>query len=120
MASTERRRAVRAPAKLAMQVKLEGIDLAHAETVNVSANGVYFSSKSHIPTLTRLRITLLLPSDNPKSPDRKVVCDGVVVRTEPDKPRSNQESYDIACYFTSISPRDQDLLEAYILRQLTF
>jgi hypothetical protein len=105
-----------------MQVKLEGVDLAHAESINVSANGVYFSSTSHIPLLTRLRITLLLPdaSGNPKPADRKVVCDGVVVRTEPDAPRPGQEYYDVACYFTSISPRDQELLEAYILAQLAF
>lgn len=122
MTSTERRRAVRAEARLAMQVRLEGRDLSHAESVNVSANGVYFSSTSHIPLLSKLRITLLLPdpSSKPKSADREVVCDGIVVRTEPEAPRPGQKHYEIACYFTSISPRDQDLLEAYILGQLAF
>ena len=49
MATQERRRAVRAPARLAMQVKLSSGDHANVETINVSANGVYFTSDKHIP-----------------------------------------------------------------------
>jgi c-di-GMP-binding flagellar brake protein YcgR len=122
MTDNERRRAVRAPAKLAMEIKLGGHDQARAETINVSANGVYFLSKTHIPPLTRLQITLMLPQrgDGPKSVHREVVCDGVVVRTDPDTPHPDQKQYEIACYFTSISGADQDQLESYILKQLAF
>lgn len=105
-----------------MEIKLGSDDAARAETINVSANGVYFWSKKHIPLLTRLRITLMLP-ESPGAPDRalrEVICDGVVVRTEPETPRSDAGRYEIACYFTSISSKDQGQLESYILNLLAF
>jgi hypothetical protein len=122
MTTKERRRAVRAPAKLAMEVKLGGEDAAHAETINVSANGVYFWSRTHIPPLTRLQITLMLPesADTPDGALQEVICDGVVVRAEPETPRSDVHRYEIACYFTSISTKDQSRLESYILNLLAF
>jgi hypothetical protein len=105
-----------------MEIKLGGGDHARAESINVSANGVYFSSKSHIPALTRLQITLLLPEsgDDANSALREVTCDGVVVRTDPEDARPDQDRYEVACYFTSISAKDKDHLEAYILNQLAF
>ena len=45
--------------------------------------------------------------------------EGVVVRTEPEEARDGA-SYDVACYFTTISELDQQQLESYILRQLAF
>lgn len=117
MTKKERRGAVRTPAKLAMQIQLSGHDLAHTESINVSANGVYFSSPQFIPTLTRLAITLVLPGD--KGRRHEVVCEGVVVRTEPEAP-SDASSYQVACAFTSISRSDQERLESYILAQLAF
>ena len=122
MTVDDRRKAVRAPAKLAMEIKLGGEDQSRTETINVSANGVYFMSKAHIPALTRLQITLMLPgpSDGPKSAHREVVCDGVVVRVDPETPQADQDQYEIACYFTSITRADQEDLESYILNQLAF
>lgn len=119
MTSQERRHAVRAPAKLAMEIKL-GSDMAAAETINVSANGVYFSSSTHIAPLTRVQVTLMLPDASGKGGTREVVCDGVVVRIEPEAPRAAAGDYEVACYFTSISERDREDLEAYILAQLAF
>lgn len=121
MTANERRRSTRAPARLAMEIKVSGSDHARAETINVSANGVYFLSRSHIPPLTKLQITLMLPGKGPRSSTpHEVTCDGVVVRIDPEAPQSGQDQYEIACYFTSISPQDQEHLEAYILNQLTF
>ena len=119
MNSQERRRAVRAPAKLAMEIKLGG-DMASAETINVSANGVYFSSSNHIAPLTRLQVTLMLPDAAGKGDTREVVCDGVVVRVDPETPQATPTDYEVACYFTSISERDREDLETYILAQLAF
>lgn len=121
MVKNERRRAVRAPARLAMEVQLARGDLARGETINVSANGVYFTSTVHIPVMTRLAITLALPEvDDPKRTASEVNCQGVVVRTEPEEPEPGRENYQVACYFTSISAEDKDNLEAYILGQLAF
>ena len=89
MTTNDRRRAVRAPAKLAMQIKFGGeVGTADAETINVSANGVYFSTSHHIAPLTKLQITLVLP-DSASGTPKEVLCDGVVVRSEPEPPRSS-------------------------------
>ena len=122
MKQDERRRAVRAPAKLAMEIKLSGESYGRLETTNVSANGVYFSSPGFIAPLTRLEITLLLPHDagSGSKAMREVACEGVVVRTEPEIEDSEHDCYDVACYFTAITERDREDLEAYILAQLPF
>ena len=79
MAKVERRGAVRVPARLAMEIAVAG-DTSRVESLNVSANGVYFMSSLYIPVLTKLRITLELPEDEGDR-TRGVACDGVVVRT---------------------------------------
>jgi hypothetical protein len=112
---------VRAPARLAMEIKLSGKDYARVESINVSANGVYFASSRPIPLLTKLAITLLLPNTSADDAEdaREVACEGVVVRAEPEK-AAGKGPYQIACYFTSISPDDRDDLETYILGQMAF
>lgn len=105
-----------------MEVKLSGRDFGRLETVNVSANGVYFTSPSYIAPLTRLEIVLLLPETigTPSGATREVSCAGVVVRTQPEAQRQDRPVYEIACFFTAISEADRAHLESYILSQLTF
>ncbi|HET6348621.1 MAG TPA: PilZ domain-containing protein [Candidatus Krumholzibacteria bacterium] len=117
MPHVERRGSARVPARLAMEIILGG-DRATAESLNVSANGVYFSSRAFIPLLTRLRVTLELPGEGGAT--SRVSCDGVVVRTEPEAPASSAREYQIACYFTEISDADRTRLESYILRHVPF
>lgn len=118
----ERRRAVRAPAQLAMEIKLSGSDYARVESINVSANGVYFSTPQYISPLTRLGITLVLPEGTDGDPEdgHEVFCEGVVVRVEPESPGGDGTQYEIACYFTAISEKDKGYLDSYILHQLAF
>ena len=120
MAQVDRRGAVRVPARLAMEIKIGAGDIARVETMNVSANGVYFVSDKHIPLLTKLRVTLVLPEGGESSRSHDVSCEGVVVRVEPEEPTPSGEEYSVACYFTSILDQDQEHLETYILRQVAF
>jgi hypothetical protein len=117
MTRVERRSAARFPARLAMEITL-GADRTRAESLNVSANGVYFSSRAFIPLLTRLRITLELPEGAGAS--SRVACDGVVVRTEPEAESAAVAEYEVACYFTDMSDTDRERLESYILRHVPF
>jgi hypothetical protein len=117
MANAERRAAARVNARLAMEITL-GNDRAHAESLNVSANGVYFASTTFIAPLTRLRITLELPGD--AGAKSRVACDGVVVRTEPEVEAPGGGEYEVACYFTEISEPDRSRLEKYILSHVPF
>jgi hypothetical protein len=122
MKRKERRSAVRVPAKLAMEIELAGRRSAQVETLNVSANGVYFSSSVYIPLMTRLEITLILPEDpeNLESPRRAVTCMGIVVRTDPEEEESSLDRYEVACFFTSVPEHDREYLESYILKQIPF
>jgi PilZ domain-containing protein len=117
MSTAERRGSTRVPARLSMEIILGG-DRAQAESLNVSANGVYFSSRAFIPLLTRLRVTLELPGD--AGATSRVSCDGVVVRTEPENETPSAREYQVACYFTAISESDRTRLESYILRHVPF
>jgi len=117
MTQVERRTATRVNARLAMEITL-GADRTRAESLNVSASGVYFSSPTFIPLLTRLRIMLELPDD--AGGRGEVAVDGVVVRTEPEAEEPGEAAYQVACYFTDISERDKARLEAYILRHVPF
>jgi hypothetical protein len=119
MAQVERRGAVRVPARLAMEITIAG-DTAQVESLNVSANGVYFLTPLYIPVLTKLRITLDLPGEGKSSRSRSVACDGVVVRTEPEAEEPGVDEYNVACYFTSISEGDKETLEKYILANMPF
>jgi hypothetical protein len=105
-----------------MEIKLSGRNYGQLETTNVSANGVYFTSPAYIAPLTRVEIVLLLPETIGGRPHakREVSCEGVVVRTEPESQQHHHSTYDIACFFTSISEADRADLESYILSQLTF
>ena len=121
MARVERRESVRISAKLAMEIRIGGADSAKVKSLNVSANGVYFSSTKYIPVLTKLDITLDLPHrDAGETAGGNVVCRGVVVRTEPEEESAEQKEYQIACYFTSIDEADKETLESYILKQVAF
>jgi len=121
MAQKDRRKAVRIPAKLAMEIRISDVDKTRVESINVSANGVYFTSDRYIPELTRLDITLDLPTFmEQKARGKSVVCSGVVVRVEPPQEQPGVDEYEIACYFTSIDPDDKETLESYILKQVAF
>jgi c-di-GMP-binding flagellar brake protein YcgR len=121
MAKVDRRKAVRIPAKLAMEIRISDVDTAKVESINVSANGVYFWSDTFIPELTKLDITLDLPTGkDEKARGKSVACTGVVVRTEPPEEQPGVDAYEIACYFTSIHNSDKETLESYILKQVAF
>lgn len=121
MARIERRSSVRVPARLAMEIKIGGADATEVSSLNVSANGVYFASSTYIPVLTKLDITLDLPTEG--GGDKRgdsVSCRGVVVRTQPEEEQPGLSEYEIACFFTSIDEADRETLESYILKQVSF
>jgi len=118
MARAERRGAVRVPARLAMEIQVGG-GAERVESLNVSANGVYFASSRYIAPLTRLRMVLDLPGARGRAA-ANVSVDGVVVRVDPEAESDGVTEYEVACYFTSISDRDRETLESYILKHVPF
>ena len=114
----ERRNAPRVIAKLAMQIAGVGEDSAvlTTESINLSAGGLQFQSKTALAPLTKVALTLLLPPFGRRLRRGRVVqCQGVVVRsTEIELPRQKRK-FELACCFTDISEQDRELVEQYVV-----
>jgi hypothetical protein len=85
------------------------------ETKNISRAGAYCKVKEIIPPLTKLAITLFVPSVQSKlNQDHKIKCEGVVVRTEPVVESGAIKFYNIAIFFNHIREHDAQIIEKYI------
>ena len=84
------------------------------ETKNISASGAYCSVDTEIPTMTKMRIILLIPlKRSTKKHVRRINCEGIVVRNQP--VRSNgRHYYDIGIYFNDIKEKDRKAILSYI------
>ena len=83
-----------------------------AESVNLSANGVYCKIERPIPEMTRLKMVIVLPADGQKSAEMGLIeCKGVIVRTN-----ENHNSADpgkgnrMAVFFEEIDSEQQNRL----------
>ena len=96
------------------------IKLSHAEydivteTKNISGNGVYCAIDKRIPSMTKLKIILLVPlKRNNKKVLKKINCHGVVIRQE-NKEDSAQHTYHTGIYFNEIKESDRKIILSYI------
>ena len=118
----ERRKAQRVEAQLKMQVKLwrpDGSEASAAlETINISTSGVYFRSDHFIQPMTKLAMGLELsvPATNTAEGTEMAIveCEGLVVRTGPEFETPDCDDYEVAVFFTSISPESVTILERHI------
>lgn len=102
----ERRKHPRIKKKLPLKLKSQEFDLI-TETKNISASGAYCRIPRYLAPLTRLGISLILPS---KNKTEKIDCKGVIVRTE----ENLDNTSDIAIYFNEIKKSDQKKISRYI------
>ena len=82
------------------------------ETRNISCAGAYCRISKYIEPMTKVEITLLLPvKKGTKVTTKKIVCRGVVVRTEhiPDA-----EEFYTAIFFSDILPKDSRILAQFV------
>jgi hypothetical protein len=115
--ATERRRGRRVQARLQIELQLEPGSPRHAsDTINISANGVYFRSPRFVAPLTKLGLRLMLPAE--AGSERAVDCQGIVVRCIPEEPAADVHSYEVACYFTDTSDEFRDQIGAYVTRHM--
>lgn len=89
------------------------------ETVNISAGGALCLSSSPIPLMTRLRITLFLPSDDGREATLldPLVMNACVVRCEPAPDTRAGRKHLLAVFFTEVSDEDRAALERYLARR---
>lgn len=87
-----------------------------ATTVNLSAGGFYCKVPLYVPMLTKLKISVAVPirDEAGREEDHIINCEGMVVRTVPEKPEEGRKSYEIGCFFTDINDYDRLLIEQYL------
>jgi hypothetical protein len=115
----DRRRGQRVDARLQIELQLEsGAPSESSNTLNISSNGVYFTSRRFVAPLTKLGLRLLLPGETPGAPEQTVDCQGVVVRCMPEEPQAAADSYEVACYFTDTSEEFKERISTYVQKHL--
>lgn len=118
MTGTERRKAQRVEANLAVTVRGGPVE-ALGKALNVSANGIYFESTHFIAPLTKVRLDFVIPEPNAKGKETAVTCDGVVVRVQPEVKSPAVSKYNIAIFFTLVPESSQKILDRYIRSRLS-
>ncbi len=97
---------------------LDSVSCKVLETRDISASGVYCKVDKDIPIMTKLGITLMLSFfENEKKIEKKVECNGIVVRSAPDA-TATENYYEIAILFDSISEKNRELLVKFIEKSL--
>ena len=120
----ERRKATRFGAHLDLKVhngaESGGEVLDGVPTINVSASGLYFQSRSWIEPMTKLALSFDVPIDpNDSNRVSRVDCEGLVVRVVPEDPQEEVEAYEIAVFFTTIDAESLHHLENYVEQRIT-
>ncbi len=105
----------RVPARLQIELTVDdSLSSEQGSAINISSNGVYFTSKTYLEPLTQLGMKLLLPGVEDEAELEALDVRGVVVRIEPEEPTDSVEHYEIACFFTDISPEFRERLGRYV------
>ncbi len=112
----ERRKDQRIESRLALQVERAARTATErpmtTESMNLSSGGVCCNVRAYVEPLTKVGLTLLLPSFGRKGKKTQVVsCNGVIVRCES---HAAAQEYELACTFTDIKNEDRQLIQEYI------
>ncbi|MBW2662903.1 MAG: PilZ domain-containing protein [Deltaproteobacteria bacterium] len=113
----ERRKAVRVESRIPIAVSGHGSE-SLGMTINISMNGVYFTSEVFIESLKKVKMGLVVPYSEDGGNTVKAEFDGVVVRTEPEKEKQDCTEYKIAVFITFLPKRSREILSTYINRML--
>lgn len=112
-ASSDRRRAPRIKSEIPVKISSEENDFI-TQTLNLGASGALFQTERAIPLMSRLAVTLLIPSAGKRKTTKKIVCQGVVVRCDPVSSQTPGRHYNIAIYFTSLKDMDKKSLIQFV------
>jgi len=75
---------------------------------NISANGVLCHTVKPIPLMTKLSIALEIP----KPAERRIECEGVVVRCEPHD--QGDDHFKVAILYTKMSDEDHQAIKEFV------
>lgn len=107
----ERRRHPRLEQPVALKISSGDVDIV-TETKNLSGSGALCLVNKFITPMTKLKLHFLLPiKRNHKVVNRRISCEGVVVRSEA---AVDQDSFQTAIFFNDISARDSQILHEFV------
>ncbi len=108
----ERRRANRVKARVKVNSSSEAEPLC-METLDVSASGTYCLVDRFVPLMSKVSVTLEIPTEN--GPARRVRADAIVVRAEPDDQAfGGKPGYRLALFFSRIEGDGKAVLEDFV------
>ena len=79
---------------------------------NVSGNGILCHTVKPVPLMTKMIIALQLP----RPAERRIECEGIVVRCDPDE--KGDDHFKVAILYTHISDADRLSLEDFVAHDL--
>jgi hypothetical protein len=110
-------------AELEMPIDMQGFDdegqSFTARTINLSAGGFYCALPFYVSPMTKLRVSLVIPvaDSDGKVEKHPITCEGMVVRTVPEKAAKGRNLYEIGCFFTEIDDYDRLVIEQYLAQK---
>lgn len=111
----EKRQHPRIEQNISLKISSGEVDFV-TETRNLSCSGVYCRVNKYVEPMTRLALTLLLPQKKGSATvSKKIVCHGVVVRTE-NIPYEN--AFNLAIFFSDIRIQDKSIISAFVTTTL--
>jgi len=110
----ERRKDPRVSGNIPVKICQDSGDII-TETRNISRSGAYCRVNRYIEPMTKMKVCLMLPvTKSGRKTARKVSCEGVVVRVEE---ASEGKAYNIAIFFSDISPKNAEMISDYVHAQ---
>ena len=108
---SERRRQPRLYHPVPLKISSGDIDIV-TETKNLSSSGAFCLVNKFIAPMTKLKLHFLLPlKRNKKVVNKRISCEGVVVRSELSV---DQDSFQTAIFFSDIAPRDSQIIHEFV------
>jgi hypothetical protein len=107
----ERRRHLRLEHKVPVKISSGDLDIV-TETKDLSCSGAFCRTTKFIAPMTKLKLNLLLPlRRNGKIVDKRIHCEGVVVRTES---ATDGDYFHAAIFFSDIAPKDSQAIAEFV------
>lgn len=75
---------------------------------NISVNGVLCHTVKPVPLMTKMSVALVLP----RPEERRIECEGIVVRCEPHE--SGDDHFKVAILFLNISDEEQRAIQEFV------
>ena len=109
--SQEKRRHLRVEHNIPVRISGDHGDIL-TETKNLSCSGAFCCMTQRLEPMTKLKVYLLLPlRKSDKMTTKKIICQGVVVRTQA---ADGEDYYDTAIFFSDIASKDSCAINEFV------